>query len=468
MIYHPHQFQLYAEKHVIDTPYCGLFMDMGLGKTVVTLSAIDKLIYGDMSVRKVLIIAPLFVAETVWIDELQKWDHLHHLRISLVLGSQKERLAALQSKSDIYVINRENVSWLVTYYSSAWPFDMVVIDESSSFKNHQAQRFKALRMVRPKMQRVVLLTGTPSPNGLVDLWSQMYLVDMGQRLGKTISFYRSEYLKPIKMNGPIVYKYGIRDDATKQLIYDKIGDVIKSMVAKDYLDLPERIEQIHKVKLNAELVKKYKQFEEDQVLQLLEENKEISAVNAAALVSKLLQFANGAIYLPEEYVNEKLQARKYVHIHDYKLDALADIIEAAQGEQVLVFYQFQHDRDRIAARFKAKTYSGRSDLEAWNRGEIGLLQAHPASVAYGLNMQAGGHIIVWFGTPYSLELWEQGNARLYRQGQEKPVILHQLACPGTIDMEAISAIKVKKTGQDALMRAVSAIVYRVKSKLNIA
>jgi len=467
MIFDPHAYQAHARKHLFDNPFAGLFMDMGMGKTAITLTHIDDVVYGEMDVSKVLIIAPKKVAEVVWTDERDKWDHTRHLRTSVVLGNVNERLAALKVKADIYIINRENVQWLVTHYASAWPFDMVIFDESSSFKNPSSQRFKAIRMILPKVKRRIILTGTPSPNGLPDLWAQLYLLDMGERLGKTITYYRNEFLKPLKMKGHIVYKYGVKDDQTKQLIYDKIGDLCISMKAKDYLDLPERKDILYKVKLSKEMMKRYEEFEETEVLTLLEEGQgEISAPNRAALIGKLLQFANGAIYMPEINIDGKL-VKEWVHIHDEKLDALEEIIEAANGEPVLVFYQYKHDLERIQKRFGGKKYEGKKDFDAWNRGEIPLLLAHPASVAYGLNMQAGGCIIVWFGPTYNLELVQQGIARLDRQGQLKPVMNYTLACPDTEDISAVIAIENKTGMQEALLEAVKAKVEKVKAKYHL-
>lgn len=454
MKYIPHQYQDHAYQHLVDHPYAGLFMEMGLGKSIITLSFINWLLYAEMENVKVLIIAPLKVAETTWTDEIEKWDQIKHLTVSLVLDSVKHRLAALAKKADIYIINRENVAWLVTHYQTAWPFKVVVIDELSSFKNPDSQRFKALRMVRPLMNRVIGLTGTPAPNGLHDLWAQLYLIDMGERLGKTITSYRNTYLYAEKSNGHVVYKYAANKENAKR-IYALINDVCISMKTKDYLEVPERIDKTVKVKLPEDIRKRYVEFEKTEVLNFLEHESNIeaiSAVNAAALMTKLLQFGNGAIYTDKERT-------AYAEIHDEKIKALEEIIEAAQGEPVLVFYAYQHDYERMKKRLGGKKYQT-GDLKDWNAKKIPLMYAHPASVAYGLNMQDGGFIIVWFGQTFSLELWDQANARLCRQGQKHRVLIYKLVCPGTVDVDAARAIEYKSEGQGALMDAVKARISK--------
>lgn len=465
MFYKPHNYQKHSKQHIIDNNGAGLFLGMGLGKTSIVLDAVDWLIYHDMSVRKVLVIAPKKVAESTWVDERDKWDQFKHLRISLVLGSPEERIAALRGKADIYVIGRDNVRWLVTHCMSAWPFDMIVFDESSSFKNHASQRFKSIRMVLPKTRRKVILTGTPSPNGFADLWAQMYLLDSGERLGISITNYRVEYLS--KGRGEFS-KYTINEFA-KAAVLEKVKDIVISMSAEDYLELPEYNEFIQKVKLPKEIKQAYDDFEETAVLELLEsEGGKISAANAAALMNKLLQFANGAVYR-QVIKGNGIMEREYVEVHEEKLDVLEELIEAAQDEPVLVFYSYQHDLERIQKRFGGTKYENEHTLKDWNDGKIKLLLAHPASVAYGLNMQAGGRIIVWFGLPWSLELWQQGNARLYRQGQVKPVIVHKVVCPGTVDMRVATALSDKADEQDSLMDAVKAIVKDViKRKPNLS
>lgn len=454
MIYKPWPYQDFATQHVIENPFSGLFLDMGLGKTVSTLTAVDYLMFDEMDISKVLVIAPKRVAEDTWTSETAKWDHLKHLKISVVLGTERQRKEALKAKADIYVINRENVAWLVGVYQSAWPFDMVVIDELSSFKSAKSIRFKSLRMVRPLIKRVVGLTGTPAPNGLIDLWPQLYLLDKGERLGKTITKYREEYFTPGRRNGQVVFNYNLKTESEKR-IYDKIGDICISMKAKDYLSLPERITRDVEIHLPAPLKAKYDEFERDQIL-ALEDLDEISAVNAAALTNKLLQFANGAIY----------DANKDWHeVHKAKLDALDEIVEAANGQPVLVFYSYKHDLARIQQRLKAykpRKLDSREDITEWNEGKIQLLLAHPASAGHGLNLQAGGNIIVWFGLTWSLELYQQANARLDRQGQTKPVIVHRLIVAGTMDEDVSKAIERKTAGQDALMDAVKARIAKHK------
>ncbi len=393
-----------------------------------------------------LVIAPLSVAEKTWTDEIEKWDHLQHLTFSKVLGSPKQREEALFKKANVYLINRENVEWLVNYYQRKWPFKTVIIDELSSFKSSSAKRFKALRKVRPFMERVIGLTGTPSPNSLLDLWPQIYLLDQGERLGKTITQYRTKYFVPAQKNGHIVYSWQLIPGA-EEAIYDKISDICVSMKAKDHLSLPPRTENIVPIELSNSSWKKYKELEREYVLEL--EESDVVASNAATLSNKLLQLSNGAIY------DENGDGRE---IHQGKLDALERIIEDAQGQSILVFYQYKHDLERILARFKqAKVLNvSDGDIQKWNEGKIPLLLAHPQSAGHGLNLQKGGHIIVWFGLTWSLEFYQQANARLDRQGQEQPVIIHHLVTKGTIDEQVIKALQTKEVGQDALMAAVKA------------
>jgi len=426
-------------------------MEMGLGKTVAALTAVDTLLYETYEATRVLVIAPKFVALNVWPAELEKWEHLTHLSYSIVTGDPGQRVRALKVKADIHIINRENVAWLVQYYQSAWPFDTVIIDELSSFKSAQAQRFKSLRIVRPMIKRVIGLTGTPSPNGLADLWPQIYLLDQGQRLGQTLTAFREAYLTPGQTNGYQVYNYKPRKGAEKE-IYDRIGDICISMKSADYLQLPGRIEHEIIIKLDPDVQKKYDDFEREAVLEI----EDITAFNAAALTTKLLQFSNGAIY----------DADRRVHIqHDMKLDALGEIIEAAQGQQVLIFYNYIHDKDRIRERYGARELKDGRDINAWNTGTAGLMVCHPASAGHGLNLQAGGHIIVWYGLTWSLELYQQANARLDRQGQQRPVMVYKLICSKTMDQDVSRAIGRKADGQAALMEAVKAKIdfYRKKS-----
>lgn len=453
MRYQPYAYQQHATEHIMSNKAAALFLDMGLGKTVSTLTAIDKLMNEELEISKVLVIAPKRVAEDTWITEKDKWDHLRHLKLSLVLGTEKQRKAALQEKADIYVINRENVSWLVAMYSNRFPFDMMVIDELSSFKSAKAQRFKALRQIRPFINRVIGLTGTPAPNSLIDLWPQLYLLDQGERLGKTLTSYRDKYFKPGKRNGHIVFNYNLRSDVSQNEIYDKIGDICISMKAKDYLQLPERISRMVPVVFHDGLLKKYQDFEKEQVLALAEGD-QISAVNAAALNTKLLQFANGAVYDDD---------KNYHELHDEKIEALEEIIESANGRPVLVFYSYRHDVERIKTKLRKyhpEELAGTDHIKQWNAGKVSLMLAHPASAGHGLNMQAGGNIIVWFGLSWSLELYQQANARLDRQGQTKPVIVHHLVAKGTMDEDVMAALENKAAGQDALMEAVKARIKK--------
>lgn len=451
-----HEYQKAAVSHIIDHPAAGLFLDMGLGKTVSTLTAINRLMNVYMEVTKVLVIAPKRVAEDTWTTECGKWDHLRGLRISRVLGTEKKRKAALKEDADIYVINRENVVWLVAQLKGWWPFDMIVIDELSSFKSNTAARFKALRKVRPMSARVVGLTGTPAPNGLIDLWPQMYLLDMGERLEKTITAYRSKYFKPGRTNGQVVFDYKL-NSGSEESIYSRISDICISMKAGDYLDLPDLIEIPVEVSMSDRQMQQYEKFEEEQVLKLQDEG-DISAVNAAALSNKLLQYANGAVYDADRNIHE---------LHEAKLDALEEIVEAANGSPVLVFYSFRHDVARIMKRLKAyrpKEIGGQEDIQAWNEGRIPVMLAHPASAGHGLNLQQGGHIMVWFGLPWSLELYQQANARLHRQGQSQPVRSYAIMTKGTMDADVKKALSGKTDRQDALMEAVKARIEKYRRK----
>ncbi len=451
MKYIPHDYQEYAKDWIIEKEKSGLLLDMGLGKSIITLTAIDDLMFDYFEISKVLVIAPLRVAESTWDEEINKWDHLKGLRLSKILGSEKERIKGLYAQADIYIINRENVVWLVDKLKSSWDFDMIVIDEISSFKSHKSQRFKALRKVRPLVNRIVGLTGTPSPNGLIDLWSQVYLLDGGERLGKTITGYRDRYFLPDKRNQHIIFSYKLKEEAEDR-IYEKIEDICISMKAKDYLNLPERINNIVSVTLKDK--EKYKKLERDLLLEL--EEGDIVANNAAGLTNKLLQFANGAIYDEDGDVTI---------IHDDKLNALDDLIEAANGKPVLVFYSFIHDKDRIKARYKnAKILKTAEDIKKWNKGEIEILLAHPASAGHGLNLQSGGHIIIWFGLTWSLELYMQANARLDRQGQKETVIIHHLVAKDTVDEDVIKALENKEIGQEALLQAVKARIEKHKGE----
>lgn len=427
---------------------------MGLGKTVTTLTAISDLLFlGD--IEKVLVIAPLRVAEDTWSTEIEKWDHLSHLRISKVLGSPKERIRAMNRPADIYVTNRENVEWMVKEYFDKWPFDMAVIDELSSFKSAKAIRFRSLKKVRPYFKRIVGLTGTPAPNSLIDLWPQLYLLDGGARLGKTITGFKQQYFKPGRMNGYIVYDWKLKD-GSEDAIHNKIGDICISMMSKDYLDIPGRIDNIVSVNLPDKIKSVYKQLEKDLVIEL-DEN-DITAANAAVLTNKLLQMSNGAIYSEDKSV---------VEIHEEKLKVLLDLIESANGKPVLIFYSFKHDFDRIVRYLKAKKLKAiglgdSSDIKKWNNGEIPILLVHPASAGHGLNLQYGGNIIIWFGLTWSLELYQQANARLHRQGQKESVIVHHIITKNTVDEDVMRALGNKEINQNTLLEAVKARIKNIK------
>ena len=440
MKYTAHGYQKKATERILQQKHVGLFLDMGLGKTVITLTAIKELIE-DFAIWKVLVIAPKRVAEDTWSREHEKWDHLSGLRISKVLGTPAQRMKALKAEADIYVIGRDNVKWLVELMGKSWPFDMVVIDELSSFKNPSAQRFKALRKVIPASDRVVGLTGTPSPNGLMDLWAEIYLLDRGERLGPTISAYREKYFRAGARNGYIVYKWEPYSYSQKE-IERKISDICMSMSAEDYLELPERIDNEIKIRLSEKEMKQYDQMERDQLLRI--DDEAVVALNAAAVMNKLLQMANGSVYADGGDV---------VRIHEKKLDALEEIIDTTR-EPVLIFYSFRHDLEAIKRRIPdAKELGGAEDIKAWNDGKIQVLLCHPASVGYGLNLQEGGHVIVWYGLTWSLELYQQANARLFRQGQQKAVIIHHLIAEGTVDEQVMKALQHKDTSQSALLAA---------------
>lgn len=443
MKYKPHNYQQFATDFILNQSICCLMLDMGLGKTVITLTALWQLILDSFDVSKVLVIAPKRVAEDTWPKELAKWEHLTGLTASLVLGSAAERKAALQRKAFLYIINRENVAWLVKNHY--WDFDMVVIDELSSFKSNKAERFKAMKKVRPMVTRIVGLTGTPAPNTLLDLWPQMYLMDMGQRLGRFIGGFRDRFFLPDKRNREIIYSYKPREGA-EDAIYALISDICISMKAADYLDMPERIDNRIDVAMSPKERKLYDTFQKDMVLSIGDE--ELDAVNAAALSNKLLQMANGAVYGDD---------KKVIPIHDRKLDALEDLVEAANGKPLLVAYWYKHDLQRIKARFKnARCIDTAKDIDDWNAGNIPLALIHPASAGHGLNLQDGGCTIVWFGLTWSLELYQQLNARLWRQGQKHTVVIHHIITKGTHDEDVMRALENKDTRQSALIEAVRA------------
>lgn len=416
-----------------------------------TLTAIERLMYDHLEIERVLIIAPKRVAEDTWSRETNKWTHTRHLRISKILGAEKDRRRGLNRDADIYIINRENVKWLVDYYSGSrkWPFDMVVIDELSSFKNPQSQRFKALKKVSPLFKRFVGLTGTPAPNSLLDLWPQMYFVDQGQRLGNTFSVYKSRYFHAVARdpkNAHVIFKYGLNDGAEDE-IYRLISDVSVSMKADEYLQMPKRVDNTLYVKLTDKERQIYDELEKEKIIEL-ENDDAVIAKSAAALTQKLLQFSNGAAYTDSKGTQ---------FFHNKKLEALEDIIEEANGQPVLVFYSFKHDLERIQKKFKdAKTLDDKDAISKWNNGDIQLLCAHPASAGHGLNLQDGGHIIVWFGLSFSLELYQQANARLYRQGQEHTTVIHHIMTEDSIDDHVYNVLQGKDKGQNALMHAIKA------------
>ena len=443
-----HDYQEYAVKFIEEHKTAALLLDMGLGKTITTLTAINNLIYDLFEVRKVLIIAPLRVARDTWSAEVQKWDHLKHLRYSVAVGTAEERIAALNADADIYIINRENVDWLVS--NTKFDYDMLVIDELSSFKNHQSKRFKALMKVRPKVKRIVGLTGTPASNGLMDLFAEFKLLDMGERLGRFIGQYRNEYFKPDKQNGYVVYSYKPLPDAEER-IYDKISDITVSMKAVDHLKMPKLVSTEYAVKMSDTEKEKYKELKDELILEV--QDTEITAANAAALSNKLCQMSNGAIYDDENNI---------IPIHRRKLDALEDIIESANGKPVLVAYWFKHDRTRIAERLGKlgvvyqKIKSAQS-IKNWNSGKLQVALIHPASAGHGLNLQAGGNFLVWFGLTWSLELYQQTNARLWRQGQQsETVVIQHIVTKGTVDEKILKALTEKDKTQTALMSAVRA------------
>lgn len=448
-----HTYQKACVKHIVEHPYCGVFLDLGLGKTVSTLTAIDLLMFDYCEINSVLVIAPKRVAESVWQEEAEKWEHLKHLRFSKIIGNQVQRIAAIKAKADIYIISRDNIAWLCALYGGGkLPFDMVVIDELSSFKSYKSERFKAMRGARVYLKRLVGLTGTPAPNGLIDLWPQIYLMDRGMRLEKTITRYREKYFRPGRTNGNVVYSYDLLSDS-EFLIHKKIEDICISMKASDYLEMPMRTDNYIKLIMPEALRKKYVDFEKEKVLDLFNQDNgstEVNVVNAAALSNKLLQFANGAIYD---------ENRNVYPIHDIKLDALKEIIDDANGQPVLVAWTYQFDRDRILEylkKYNPRELKGDKDIKDWNEGKVQVMLAHPASAGHGLNLQAGGHIIVWFGQTWSLELYQQFNGRLYRQGQQDHVIIHHLILEGTHDEDVIKALHAKDKKQDSLMNSIKA------------
>lgn len=444
MKYKPHSYQEYAIRYIETHPISALLIDMGLGKTSITLTAIRNLLFDSFEVCKVLVIAPLRVAKNTWTDEIKKWEHLSTLTYSLIVGNENERLSALNEKADIYIINRENVDWLVNKSGYKFDFDMVVIDELSSFKNHQSKRFKSLMKVRPLVKRIVGLTGTPSSNGLMDLFAEFKILDMGKRLGYFIGQYRNTYFKPDKMNGPIVYSYKPLPNA-ENAIYEKISDIMVSMKANEYLKMPELLTSNYVVELSNSEKNQYDEMKKSLVLEITDG--EITASNAASLSNKLCQLSNGAIYDDEQNI---------VEIHDRKLEALEDIIESMNGKPLLVAYWYRHDLERIKSRFSVREIKTSEDISDWNKGEIPVALIHPASAGHGLNLQNGGSTLVWFGLTWSLELYQQTNARLYRQGQKNTVVIQHIITKDTIDEQILKALKKKNKTQSDLIDAVKA------------
>lgn len=452
-------YQALTVKRIVDNYRFGYFMDMGLGKTVSTLTAIDILKYEELAIDKALIVGPKRVIESVWLQETRKWSHLQHLRVSIITGTPKQREKALKVEADIYLISCDNVAWLCAFFGSiSLPFDMLAIDESSKFKNPKSGRFRALRMVLATFDYVNILTGTPTPNGLIDLWAQIYLLDQGKRLGKTPTSYKDEFFRPNKRNGHIVYSYKLRNGA-EQRIYDAISDICVSMKAEDYIELPERIDNLIEIQMPEALQKKYREFEKERVLELFDNDQEISAVTAATLCNKLLQFANGAVYD---------QDKAYHEVHRLKLEALEEIIESAQGSPVLVAYTYKSDCDRIQKYFssyKPRRLEKDQDIVDWNAGLIPIALIHPQGAGHGLNLQDGGHTLAWFGHTWSSELKQQTDARIYRQGQKFPSIIHRIVVVGTMDEDVIAAQDRKIEKQNHLLDAVKARVRQfVKQK----
>jgi len=455
MQYKPHNYQQYCIQRIVEDPAVGLFLRPGLGKTSITLTAVNLLRYSYWQISCALIIAPKKVAEATWNKEAQKWDHLQGLKCVRVLGSEAKRIRALNTPADVYIINRENVKWLVDYYRQSWKFDCVVLDESTSFKNHQSKRFTALKQVRRFCKKIVLLTGTPSSNGLIDLWSQIYLLDGGQRLGKTIGQYRERYFTANTHGGHFT-DYKPKTDAEKAVL-SAISDICVSMKAEDYLELPECVEHEIPVVLDDKAKLGYDKFERELLLEI--EDETVTAQCAAVLTGKLLQYCNGAVY------NADKQA---VKAHDCKLDAYAELLERIDGEPCITFYGFKHDKERLFERLRhtklrVREYAGPQDEADWNDGKIDVLLAHPSSCAYGLNLQAGGRHIIWFGLNWSFELNDQGKCRLWRQGSEyDKVYVHYLVAQGCVDEDVMAAIRDKANSHEAIMSALKARIAKIR------
>lgn len=452
-----YNYQKTCVDHIINHLYCGLFLDMGLGKSVITLTAINYLLYDYCEINSALVIAPKRVIESVWKEEADKWEHLQNLKFSKIIGNEKNRIKAIEKSADIYLISRDNIKWLCEYFNFKLPYEMVIIDELSSFKSFKSQRFKSLRKSRPFIKRLVGLTGTPAPNGYIDLWPQIFLMDMGNRLEKTISMYRDKYFNPAKRKGFIVYSYKLKKNAAKQ-IEEKIRDICISMTSKDYLELPSVINNYIKLPMSLSLKTQYEKFEKERVMEIVKdpENIIINSINAAALTNKLLQFANGSIYDEEHNV---------FPIHDIKLEALKDIIDNANGQSVLIAWVYRFDRDRIKEYLKMyapRDLNSAEDIRDWNNGNIQVLLAHPASAGHGLNLQLGGHIIVWYGLTWSLELYQQFNARLWRQGQNNRVIINHLILKDSYDEEVLHTLTTKDKNQQHLIESIKKKIEKYK------
>lgn len=454
----PHDYQQYCIDWIVDHPRCGVFLDMGMGKTAITLAAVNELKYNRWAVGKVLVIAPKKVAEATWCKEAAKWKQLSHLTFSLVLGSAAQRSRALDASADVYVINRENTQWVVDYYRQRWPFDAVVLDESSSFKNARSKRFKALKLVLSRINRVIELTGTPSPHGLLDLWPQIYLLDGGKRLGRTLSVYRDHWFVPDKRSRDVIFSYTPREGAAEE-IRAAISDICISMRAQDYLTLPPIIYEDIPVALDAPARKAYDRLERDMLLQL-DEDSVITAATQAILSGKLLQLCNGAVYDEDGGANE---------IHSCKIEALLETVEQLGGQSAIVYYSYQHDLARLLAalggkRLRVRVYRGAQDADDWNTGQIDILLAQPQSCSYGLNLQAGGHHVIWFGLVWSLEQYQQANCRLYRQGQEQPVIVHHLIVQGGRDEDVMRALSSHADVQSSLIDSLRVRLRKVREE----
>ena len=460
-VFVPHAYQQYCIDKILDLPSVGLYIGMGMGKTVITLTALQALKYDRFDMHKALVIAPKKVAEATWSAEAAKWEHLTNLKVQTVLGARAQREKALMQSADVYVIGRDNTQWLVGHYGARWPFDVVVLDESSSFKNPQAKRFRALKAVRGRINRMIELTGTPAPRDLMDLWAQLFLLDGGKRLGRTLSVYRDNWFVPDKRSQTVIYSYRPTAHAAEE-IYAAISDICISLKSEDYLDLPELMYQDIPVELDPKARADYDRLERDAVLQVLseagEDSSTITANTAATLANKLLQLCNGAVY--DEYGQPQT-------VHSCKLDAFVETIESLQGEHALVFYAFQHDKARILQaladkmpHLRVRLYSGPEDQEAWNAGEIDILLAHPQSCCYGLNLQQGGRHVVWFGLTWSLEQYQQANKRLHRQGQPLPVMVHHLVVTHSVDVDVMKSLQAKDRNQDALLEALKARIEK--------